>query len=111
MTGGREVVVVSVASRIATALAVALVATAAGLVDALAGRAWDLVAVFGLVLAALAVAGAAVRSARGAVILRPDLAQWLRAQAAATGEPARRLGDRAVATYRAGLGTDRDAPP
>lgn len=101
----------SVAWRIATALAVAVVAAAAGLADAVSGRAWDLAAVFAVVLAALAVAGASLRSARGAVLLRPDLADWLRMQAAATGEPARRLGDRAVAAYRAGLGTDRDAPP
>jgi len=87
-------------------LASSIVATAAGLLDAIAGRNWDLGAVFALagVLQAIVLSG--LWRERRSLPLRPDLAGWVRARAAATGEPAERLANRAMAAYRAGMSSD-----
>ena len=94
-----------------SALAVALVVTATGLVDAFRHRDTDLAIVFVTLL--LLQAGALIAWLRGrrGVALRPDLASWLRRQATATGEPVERLADRSVAAYRAGLVDDPQPVP
>ena len=76
---------------------------AVALVDVLQDGNTDLVILLTITLLLLLAAGAAVLRARSAVPLRPDLATWLRRQAASTGEPVGRMADRCVAAYRAGL--------
>jgi hypothetical protein len=86
-------------------IAAVSVTTVAG-IDATIGRNWDLVVVIGLVLVLQVGALAKVSRGRPAVSLRGDLARWLEDRAAATGEPAEQIADRAVAAYRAGLHTE-----
>jgi hypothetical protein len=74
-----------------------------GLVDVVRSGESDLVLVLTALLVVLAAALVLSLNGRRAVQLRPDLAGWLRQQAAATGEPVERLADRCVAAYRAGL--------
>lgn len=76
-----------------------LIVAFAGLVDAVVGEVWDLVAV----LSAIAVLLAwhlLVTARRHVVALRPDLAHWIHERAVAEGEPAETIASRAVATYR-----------
>lgn len=90
-------------SRTALLLAVALVPAAVGLVDVLRDGGSDLVVVLVVLLALLVAALLSALGDRRAVVLRPDLVDWLRLQAGATGEPVERLADRCVAAYRAEL--------
>jgi hypothetical protein len=90
-------------ARSAFVLVLAILATGAGLLDAVAGQAWDLVAVFALLAALQLIVLTGLHTERRLIRLRPDLADWLRQQADATGEPVEVLADRCVAAYRAGL--------
>jgi hypothetical protein len=62
-----------------------------------------LVAIFALIAVLQLLVLGGLRVGRRAVGVRADLATWIDEQAAATGEPAARITDRAVASYRAGL--------
>lgn len=89
--------------RHAVVLLLSVLVTAVGQVEVIAGRSWDVVAIFALIgLLQLVVLGG-LRVGRRPVALRADLATWIDEHAAATGEPASRITDRAVAAYRAGL--------
>ncbi|SOC49585.1 hypothetical protein SAMN05660748_2313 [Blastococcus aggregatus] len=90
-------------SRTAVLLAVALLPAAVGLVDVLRDGTSDLVVVLAATLLLLAAALASAVRDRHVVQLRPDLAAWLSARSAATGEPVERLADRCVAAYRSAL--------
>lgn len=79
--------------------AVALV----GVVDAAVGRNWDLLAVFALIAVLQGVLLLRLSGRRRSVPLRADLARWLRDRAAAEGESAELIADRAVSAYRADL--------
>ncbi len=74
-----------------------------GLVDAAAGRNWDLVVVFGASIVFTAAAAVRLSGARRSIGLRDDLTRWLEDRAAAGDEPVERVADRAVAAYRLGL--------
>jgi hypothetical protein len=86
-------------------LGMAMLAVAVGLLDALAAGIWDLAVVLTIIGVVLAVVIAGLRADRRSITIRPDLAAWIRQQAAATGEPVDRLADRAVAAYLTGLST------
>jgi hypothetical protein len=90
-------------------LALAALATTVATIDAVTGRDWDLTALLAAAVALQVAAIAGVLGRRRSIELRPDLASWLREQAAATGEPAERVADRALAAYRAGLTGDSPA--
>lgn len=80
--------------------AVALV----GVLDASVGRNWDLVAVFALIAVLQVLLLLRLSSSRRRdVPLRADLVRWLRDRAAAEGESAELIADRAVSAYRADL--------
>jgi hypothetical protein len=85
----------------------AVVATV-GLVDAAIGTAWDLVAVFALILALLALVAARHVAGRPSVPVRRDLVRWMELRAAAGGERVEDVVDRAVGMYRAGIVVERD---
>jgi len=85
-----------------TTPAIALVATV-GLGDALAGRAWDHVALFASVLALTAVQASAMATRHRPVPVRSDLARWLTAWALAGEETVGAVADRAISAYRAGF--------
>jgi hypothetical protein len=84
-------------------LGMAMLTVAVGLLDALTAGIWDLAAILGIVGIVLAIVVAGLRADRQSITVRPDLAAWIRRQAAATGEPADRLADRAIAAYLTGL--------
>jgi membrane protein implicated in regulation of membrane protease activity len=88
-------------------LAVALVITAVGGVDAARAQRWDTVTVFCLLALVLLALLSRVRGRRPSVPVRGDLVRWLRERSAVTGEPVEMLADRALATYREQYG---DAP-
>jgi len=79
--------------------AVALV----GVIDAAVGRNWDLLAVFALIAVLQGVRLLRLGGRRRSVPLRADLVRWLRDRAAAEGESAELIADRAVSAYRADL--------
>jgi hypothetical protein len=84
-------------------LALAVVVSAVGAVDAAIGRSMDLVVVFalgGVLQLALLMR---LQGRRPAVPLRADLVAWLRQRAAAQGEPLGAVADRCVASCRADL--------
>ena len=77
-----------------------LVAGVAAL-DAIRGDHWDQFAML-IVIAALAVAGLALRAREGNTVrLRADLMAWVEQQAAVTDDEPRLVIDRALAAYRA----------
>jgi len=84
----------------------ALLVTAASVVETMRGRNWDLAVVLGVVVLLQVAVLAGVWARRRPVGLRADLAGWIEEHAAATGEPAARVADRCVAAYRAGLTAD-----
>jgi hypothetical protein len=86
-------------------LLVALVPGAVAFADVLRDGDTDLAILLGTVLVLLTLALASALRDRRAVVLRADLAGWLRRRSAATGEPVGRLADRCVAAYRASLTT------
>lgn len=84
-------------------LVLAVVVDVVGLVDAAAGRTYDLVVVFalgGLLQLALLLR---LQSRRPAVPIRADLVAWLRHRAATHGEQLGAVADRCVAACRADL--------
>ena len=85
-------------------LALAVVVSAVGGVDAAIGGSMDLVVVFALagVLQLMLLLRLQVR--RPAVPLRADLVAWLRDRSAAKGEPMGAIADRCLAACRADLG-------
>lgn len=92
-----------------TTLAVVLVLCGVGALEAALGDEWDLVALFGAAAVPTTVLLVGTWGARQHVLVRSDLAQWIRSRAAVTGERPGDLADRAVAAYRDGLtGEDRD---
>ncbi len=93
----------SVMNRNAAVLLLALLVTAAGLFEVVAGRSWDLVVVFALIAVLQLVVLGGLWVHRRPVGLRGDLAAWIDEHAVATGESAERIVDRAVSSYRAGL--------
>jgi hypothetical protein len=74
-----------------------------GLADATISREADLAAVFATLLVLLVVLLFRLQLGRPVVVLRRDVAAWLRAQSGSTGEPLDRIASRAVAGYRAWL--------
>jgi hypothetical protein len=84
-------------------LALAVLVSTVGAVDAASGGQWDLLTVF--VLGALLQLALLVRlqSNRPAVPLRADLVSWLRDRAAVEGEPIGAVADRCLAACRADL--------
>ena len=84
-------------------LGLAMLTVAVGLLDALVAGIWDLGAILAIVAIVLGVVIAGLRADRQSITVRPDLAAWIRQQAAATGEPPDRLADRAIAAYLTGL--------
>ncbi|MCZ2812051.1 hypothetical protein O2W15_11460 [Modestobacter sp. VKM Ac-2979] len=93
-------------TRTGVLLLVALVVAGVGVVDAARAADTDLVVLLTAVLVLMAAALGTEARHRSAVVLRPDLAQWLRLRAGATGETVDRLADRCVAACRAGLVDD-----
>ena len=90
-------------------LGAASIVAVIGVIDSAIGRQWDLLVVFSLVLALQLLLWAHISWGRPAVPLRADLVRWMSDRAVAGGEPVGRVGDRAVAAYRAGLtGSDPD---
>ena len=84
-------------------LALALVVSAVGALDAAFGGQIDLVVVFALTGVLQLVLLLRLQSRRPAVPLRADLVGWLRDRAAAQGEPIGVVADRCVAACRADL--------
>jgi hypothetical protein len=83
-----------------------VIAAGVGLLDALFTEEHDFAVVFGLV-AVIGLAQCISVLARPPTIeLRRDVARWLVDRSRLTGEPVGRLADRAVSTYRSGLGED-----
>lgn len=80
-------------------VAAALIVTFAGLVDAVVGAVWDLVAVLSAVGVLLAW-DLVTAPRRHVVALRPDLARWIRERSVVEGESVEAIASRAVATYR-----------
>jgi hypothetical protein len=74
------------------------VATAVGLLDAATGGSWDFVVILATVAVLQLMLVANLRADRKCLTLRPDLAVWVRARAAATGELPDRIVDDAVAS-------------
>lgn len=101
----------SAGARATLVLAVSLLVTVAGAVDAVRGGGWDLAVVFGVVVALQVVALVVLHAGAPSAPLRSDLAAWVRRHAAATGEPAQRILDRSVAAHRAGLGDPQADDP
>jgi hypothetical protein len=86
---------------LAAALGIVL---AAGALDALIGRDWDLLAVLVLALGLHLWAVARSQLGRPTVGLRGDLVSWLRQRSQVTGEAIPVVADRAVAHYRSRYG-------
>jgi hypothetical protein len=80
---------------------------AVGVVDGVASREWDLLAVFAMALALQLLLLARLGGRRPAVPIRRDLVGWLRNQAALGGESMESVADRAISAYRGGF-TDFD---
>jgi hypothetical protein len=83
-----------------------IVASAVGVLDAVIGRVWDHVALFGLVVALAALLLARTNWRRRTVLVRRDHARWLATRAQLTGEDVEHVTDRALATYRRALDGD-----
>jgi hypothetical protein len=84
-----------------------VIAAGVGFLDALFTDEYDFAVVFGLVaLIGLAQCASVLVRRTSAIELRRDLARWLVDRSRLTGEPVGRLADRAVSTYRTGLGED-----
>jgi hypothetical protein len=81
----------------------AAVVALVGLVDAVVGRTWDLVAVFALTLALQLVLLLHLQTGRAPLSVRRDLAAWVAERAVATGEPPEAVIDQCLASARAGL--------
>lgn len=84
-------------------LALAVVVSAVGALDAAVGGQLDLVVVFALTGALQLALLLRLQSRRPAVPLRADLVGWLRDRAAAQGEPMTVVADRCIAACRADL--------
>jgi hypothetical protein len=84
---------------------------AVGVVDSIASREWDFLAVFGMALALQLLLLARLSGRRPAVPIRRDLVGWLRDQAALAGETMEATADRAVSSYRAGFTDTAEQPP
>lgn len=84
-------------------LALAVVVSGVGAVDAAIGRSMDLVVVFALGAFLQLALLVRLQARRPAVPLRADLVAWLRQRAAAQGEPVGAVADRCVAACRADL--------
>lgn len=91
-------------------LACSVVVAAVGVVESARNRDGDLAALFVALLLLSVVHVARMRSGRPSVTLRADLVRWLGERSQLTGEPLDRVGDRAVATYRASLGEEEGRP-
>ena len=87
------------------------VAAVVGLADATISREADLAAVFADSAAALVLLLARLQLGRPTVVLRRDVAGWLRGQSRSTGEPIDQVASRAVAAYRAQLVAGDDGRP
>jgi hypothetical protein len=92
-------------------LALTAAVAGVGVVDASAGRNWDLVAVFALIGVLQLVLLMRLSGRRRAVPLRADLVRWLRDRAAVEGESAELIADRAVSAYRSDLVGDGTVTP
>ncbi len=81
-------------------LSVTVVIAVVGAVDAGVGRNWDLAVVFLLIAVLQLLLLLRLAGRRPPVPLRADLVRWLRDRAAAEGEAAEIIADRAVGAYR-----------
>jgi uncharacterized membrane protein len=86
--------------RVRLVIAVAIVIAVAGLIDAALGAIWDQFAVLAVVVVLLASALLMTRSDRVEVLIRADLARWLRNRSAVEGESVELVADRMLATAR-----------
>jgi hypothetical protein len=84
-------------------LALAVVVSVVGAIDAWVGESLDLVVVFALGGALQLALLLRLQGRRPAVPIRSDLVAWLRDRAAAGGEPIGAVADRCVAACRADL--------
>ena len=84
-------------------LSISLAVTAVGVLDALIGADWDLLAVFGISGLLQSTLWLRQRASRTPVRLRADLAHRLEWQAQRTGEPFDTVLDRAVSWYENGM--------
>ena len=94
-------------------VAIGLVITGVGMLDAILSDEWDFFVVFALSGATHATILARLRASRTPVTLRADLARWIDARAERAGERPERVLDRAVAAHRFGFdpgGSDPDLP-
>lgn len=80
-----------------------LLAAGVGVIDATRGDQWDLVVLFGAVIALQLVVLLGFVGTRVAVSLRPDLARWAEQRSQRTGEPVGDVLDRSVAWFQHGL--------
>ena len=87
-------------------IAIGLVVSAAGIVDAAVSREWDLLVIFALVAAVQLTIWLRQGANRVTVTIRPDLAQWLRHQSELSGESYDDVLDRSIASFRHGLYAD-----
>lgn len=87
-------------------IALALVVTSIGVIDAAVSQEWDLLAISAIATALLGTVWLRQRASRLDVTLRPDLVHWVDHRAQASGEPFDDVLDRAVATFRHGLYAD-----
>jgi hypothetical protein len=89
----------------ATKLSVVAIAVvgAVGVLDAVIGEVWDLVVLFGIVVAIALALLVSMNWRRRPVMLRADHARWLIQRSQLTGEAVEHIADRAIATYRDAL--------
>ncbi|WP_436498233.1 hypothetical protein [Actinokineospora sp. HUAS TT18] len=89
--------------RATAALVPAALVTLVGLVEVAREQDWDLFTIFVAALIGQLAAFCFLALGRQTVHVRADLAVWLHEHAAATGEPAERIVDRALAEHRRSL--------
>jgi hypothetical protein len=97
--------------RIRLVIAVAVVVALAGLIDAAVASIWDQFAVLAVVVLLLSSVLLMARSERVEVMIRADLARWLRNRAAVEGESVELVADRMLATARDHLGPEPGDSP
>jgi hypothetical protein len=83
---------------------------AVGVIDGIASREWDFLAVFTAALALQLLLLARLSIRRPAVPIRRDLVAWLRDEAALRGEPMEAIADRAISSYQAGFSDQVSGP-
>lgn len=94
--------------RVRLVITVAVVVAGAGMIDAALGSIWDQFAILAVVVLLLSSALLMTHSDRVDVMIRADLARWLRTRAAVEDESVEVLADRMLATARDHLSPEPD---